>query len=548
VTRLTCPPWYRPLTWIAGVGVVALAALLRVNRHAEIAASLHLPDAFARPWHRPPTHDVVAAALGGEPAVAALVVGVLGVGAAALLAAPALPAAGRLSVAFAAAVAPAMVLCGAFWTPQGLLAASAAWTAYLLHGVLSRHDGGSPRWLGVATATLLLVDWPAWSPVLAWLGWLLVFRPDWLDPRRGRVAAWAMGAGTAAGLLGYGALVLRGADPATLFGTAELPLGRDAALAVLDAVAAPILGHGRPYSPGARAALAVLVAGCVLMGWRRATRAGAGPWASVLAVGSAGALVPALAIHPVLPFAADKNLWYTSPMVLCLVVAAVWPIDRFEGSPPPTTSRASLAPVAAALLLAILALGACVDEDGDGAWASEDCDDLDPTSYPGAPDLWNDGLDNDCDGAPDSSPGYRFADDAEPNDTTVGSCFAPDGQDIGRLAAPGELTRISGTIDEIVEGYTEGDFDCFAFRVPEDVDHPRLRIVLTWDDVESDLDLALTGLWEGAQAGFAQGDAAGPPPELAFSSSGFDAGAPLWLWIAGYDGPPTDYTVDLVLQ
>ena len=32
------------------------------------------------------------------------------------------------------------------------------------------------------------------------------------------------------------------------------------------------------------------------------------------------------------------------------------------------------------------------------------------------------------------------------------------------------------------------------------------------------------------------------------SSSGFDSGAPLWLWVVGYDGPPTDYRVDLVLR
>ncbi len=494
----------------------------------------------------------MAAAFGGDVGLAALVVGLAGIAAVALLASPALPGAGRLLAMLGAAVAPALVLAGALWTPQTLLVALVAWTAYLLHGVLARHDGGSPRWLGAAAAALLLTDWPAWCPVLAWLGWLLVFRPAWLDPVRARRAAVALGAASAAGVVAYVALLVHGAEPGRLFGTDDLPLGREAAVALLDAVAAPVLGHGRAHPDAVRAGAAVLVGACVFQGWRRATRAGSGPWGSVLVVGSAGALVPALATHPVLPFAADKNLWYTSPMVLCLAVAAFWPIDRFVEPPPPTSSRARLAPAAAALgllLLASVGAAGCVDEDGDGAWAQDDCDDLDPTSFPGAPDLWEDGIDNDCDGAIDSSPTYVFADEEEPNDTTVGSCFAPEGQDLGRLAPEGELTRIEGSIDDVVLGYEEGDFDCYAFRVPDGVDHPRLRIRLDWPGDATDLDFALYGLWEGEQAGFGQTDA---PllegPEIAVSTSGFDAGAPLWLWVAAYDGEPTDYTVDLVLQ
>ncbi|MFH1468520.1 MAG: MopE-related protein [Pseudomonadota bacterium] len=41
------------------------------------------------------------------------------------------------------------------------------------------------------------------------------------------------------------------------------------------------------------------------------------------------------------------------------------------------------------------------DEDGDGARADVDCDDTDPDVYPGAEEIWYDGIDQDCDGAND---------------------------------------------------------------------------------------------------------------------------------------------------
>ncbi|MDP6932194.1 MAG: MopE-related protein, partial [Myxococcota bacterium] len=39
------------------------------------------------------------------------------------------------------------------------------------------------------------------------------------------------------------------------------------------------------------------------------------------------------------------------------------------------------------------------DEDGDGVWASEDCDDGNAMVHPGAEEICEDGLDNDCDGS-----------------------------------------------------------------------------------------------------------------------------------------------------
>jgi hypothetical protein len=47
--------------------------------------------------------------------------------------------------------------------------------------------------------------------------------------------------------------------------------------------------------------------------------------------------------------------------------------------------------------------GNATDDDGDGYLSTEDCDDLDPAIHPGAAELCDDAVDNDCDGKADCS-------------------------------------------------------------------------------------------------------------------------------------------------
>ena len=61
--------------------------------------------------------------------------------------------------------------------------------------------------------------------------------------------------------------------------------------------------------------------------------------------------------------------------------------------------------------LVLLLAGCVVDVDGDGSPYGEDCDDADADAYPGAEEVWYDGVDQDCDGGDDfDADGDGYAD------------------------------------------------------------------------------------------------------------------------------------------
>lgn len=519
-------PFLRFLPWVILVSGLAGRALLASRFPPD--PSWRTPP-FEGLWSRPPLFDSLRWLLG--PALPWLSAAAWFVASATVLVGLAgrVPWRVRLLLAGLLAASPPLLTLGVRPGPQAILAVA---TVSCWLGLTRTLEGrGRALVLFLIAAASLWVDWFAFCPILAWFIGLSAFPPRWLEPERRTAALGALGAALVVAVPVYALLLGAGADPRVATGWSELPVGPRALLSIGTAVGSLITGRIAWGAPWSQLVPAVLLAWGAVVALRRGVEGDRATW--VASVGCVGTWGVAVAMHQWFPAAVDKYLWFLCPLLYASLALGLRP-----GSGPITP------------ILATLALCGCSpDEDADGHTVADgDCDDGQATTHPGAPDMW-DGVDNDCDGEVDISPLYASWEESEPNDTELGGCFAPEGQVLGELPGAGLLATVRGSVDHVVDrSYDDSDRDCFLVRLPPAVDHPRLELHLSWPGQANDLDLAVWGLWEGEMAGFAQADTLGPSPEHVVTTSGFDAGAPLWIWIAPYAGSPVDWTLEMVLR
>jgi MYXO-CTERM domain-containing protein len=95
----------------------------------------------------------------------------------------------------------------------------------------------------------------------------------------------------------------------------------------------------------------------------------------------------------------------------------------------------------------------CTDADGDGRCVPADCDDANPRVYPGAVEACGNGIDDDCDGETDETCGCPDADGD-------GHCDDDDCDDANPTVYPGAAEACGNGIDDDCDGETDETCGC----------------------------------------------------------------------------------------
>jgi len=93
--------------------------------------------------------------------------------------------------------------------------------------------------------------------------------------------------------------------------------------------------------------------------------------------------------------------------------------------------------------------GTCVDNDADGFCETNDCNDSDPNTNPGAVDHCEDGIDQNCDGVDEVCTGCTDADGD-------GHCVETDCDDANAGVHPGAGENCDDGVDNDCNGLTDG--------------------------------------------------------------------------------------------